>query len=98
MARPKKVKSASEVKAERKGLQSAIKEIATSLKPHQDAAKDAEKVLNAAKKEADKQVAVAAKAAAAAAAKLAKAEAAAEKGKAKIAAKLAELESEDALV
>lgn len=92
MARQPKTKSPAEIKAARKDLQAAIKTINDGLKPHEAAAKEAEKALALAKKEADKAVAAAQKTAAAAAAKLQKAKDAADKGRAKLEAKLAELE------
>jgi len=91
MARPKAVKPLSEIKAERKNILLAIKEIEGALKPHQVAVKVAEKELAVAKKSADKLVAQGSKAFESAQAKFTKAIAAADKGKAKLGEKLVKL-------
>ena len=92
MARQKAVKTAAEIKAEKKNLQTVIKEIDAGLKPHAAALAAAEKDLAAAKKAADKSVAAAQKAVTAATAKLVKAQAAADKGRGKLQSQLAALE------
>jgi hypothetical protein len=80
--------SPAEIKAERKNILLALKEIDNALKPYQVSVKSAEKELTVAKKSADKLVAESNKSFESAQAKFAKAMAAADKGKAKLGEKL----------
>jgi hypothetical protein len=93
MARPKAIKNLSpiEIKAERKNILLALKEIDNALKPYQVAVTVAGKELASAKKVADKQLAVSNKVFESAQAKFTKAMAAADKGKAKLGEKLTAL-------
>ena len=92
MAKKAPVLTPAEIKAAKKDLALALKNVKENLKPYQAAANDAKKVLAQAKKDADKAVAAAQKAFDAAEAKLGKAFDAASKGEAKIQEKLAALE------